>query len=173
MSPLGKEPMWRERQHLPRDSALLTQDRLLPGHTGHGVGDLWLGTPPKQGRGCDGVGTHVLKNQPVPDLQLGQFQAVGNVVLCVFWGTPEAAAVRGVVWAGSLRGRDGAAAGDEDAPVSQRSVPSPPALKIRPWELRDCLKLSWYITTTSSPWPLLSSGMELGASHAARESGVS
>lgn len=74
--------------------SLLTQGSLLPGQAGHGIGDVWLWTPTAQGRSRNAVGTHVLENQPVPILQLRQLHVIGDLVLCVPQGTPEAAAAQ-------------------------------------------------------------------------------
>lgn len=108
----------------PIPGTLLTQGCFLPGRAGHGIGDVGLG-PPRGGR-ADAVGTHVLKNEPVPDLQLGQGQAVGQAVICMAKGAPEAAAVGGVVRAGSLQGNDGVSIGNEGFPEPQGPGSSPP-----------------------------------------------
>lgn len=104
-SPLGRSP----DSHPPRDSPLprgspAHSHRLLPGQAGHGVGDVRQGTLPERVRAFHGVGTHVLEDEPVPDVQLRQLQAVGDAILRAARGAPQAAAEQGLLRAGSLQG---------------------------------------------------------------------
>lgn len=82
-----------------------TPKTTLPGHSGHSVVNWGWGRSLERGGGQHRVGPHVLKDQPVPDLQLRQFQAICNSVQPIASWSPEAAVVQGEIWGGFLQRR--------------------------------------------------------------------
>lgn len=80
-------------RHTRAEGAAARPTAYAPGGAGHDVVEIRFLEAVEGGRGRDGVGPHVLKDQPVADLQLGQAAQLNDAVEAVARRPPDAAGV--------------------------------------------------------------------------------
>lgn len=91
-----REKIPTAQQSTAEQSATLLKH--IPGAAGHDVVDVWPLEAVEGGRGGDRVGAHVLKDQPVAHLQLGQVALLHDAVEAVARWTPNTAGVHFLIW---------------------------------------------------------------------------
>ena len=77
-----------------------------PGRARHDIVDVRSLEAVEGGGGGHSVGTHVLKDQPVTHLQVGQAALLNDAIEAVTRRAPNTAGVHGLVWLWLLLGGD-------------------------------------------------------------------